>query len=145
MGDAIHVEYGARPWEPTPESYLVEVLDYWDMPTVGFIDQDGNQFLFWCETGINDDVNVWGYVLVDEEEVEYLLGASDFDSAFADLIADRPKVVALHRDSDGIVSVVEVEPTSPHRKDFAEALETAVRTMEQAVKRIRETSHREVV
>ncbi|MFN2555632.1 MAG: hypothetical protein ABR592_01960 [Nitriliruptorales bacterium] len=147
MGDPmIHLEYGALPWEPTPESSLKEVLDYWDMPTIGLIAQDGQQYLFWCETGINDDLSVWGYVRVEDDDVEQLLGASDFDSTFADIIAGRRKLVAMHTEDAGIVAVAEVEPPN---KDLVGAFGAAMRMMEEALNRIhdsiRDSSRREAV
>lgn len=124
MGDQISIEVGRMPWQPADDAVLAETLHYYDAPLIGVIEQCGMKHVFWCLEGHVDPTSLWAYTRVDEAELAPLRGSSDFDAALAQLTADRPIVIALFREGDGIVWTEYVEQP----RQFKDVLEAAVAT-----------------
>lgn len=72
MSDQIHLAIGACPWQPSPDSELVEEYSHYDMPTAGVISQSGCLFLFECLEGVVLGVSIWIYAPILEREEEAL-------------------------------------------------------------------------
>ncbi|MEU6711583.1 hypothetical protein ABZ897_08880 [Nonomuraea sp. NPDC046802] len=69
MPELVHLQFGAKPWEPSETSRVIAVYDKHDRPTCGLIEQQGHTFLFDCIEGHAWDVNVWAYVEVTEDQI----------------------------------------------------------------------------
>ena len=102
MADQIAIHAGARPWEPSIDSKVVETYDYYDQPTIGLIRQSGHPYVFRCVELVGDRYSVWAYVLIEDREVERLNEADDLRLALAEVTAGKPFTVALADEETGI-------------------------------------------
>jgi len=75
MSDLIQIEAGARPWEPSAATETLTILDEYNVPLAGLIEQHGVTFLFVCAAGEEEPDNVWLYSLVSAQEVKVLTEA----------------------------------------------------------------------
>lgn len=137
MADYLNVAQGYRPWKPGPDVETVEVFDYYDMPTAGALRQQGVLYLFWCAEGHVQDINVWVYALVQEDELSGLADAGDFYEALEGLIADRPITVAVALEDMGIITSGTNDHPSPYWQPVrARALETATELIKAVERRL---------
>src|SRR5580692_2492767 len=97
MSDLLHPDQGARPWLPASNVTVLEVLNEYDVPLSGLVDQGGTTYLYSCLFGEMDDANIWAYGRVDEVEVEQLRSLLDGDLAAAidTALTDRMLIVAI--------------------------------------------------
>jgi hypothetical protein len=102
MADQIAIEVGARPWEPTAESEVVETYAYYDQPILGLIRQSGHPYVFRCVDLVGDRYSVWAYVLIEDREVARLDEADDLNDALTEVTAGKPFTVALVDEAVGI-------------------------------------------
>ena len=98
----IRIQLGAAPWQPDPESELIETFSYYDRPLVGVIRSGDSSVLFECLSGHVDDRSVWGYVSIDDDELEMLRDTEDLHTAIHSITDARLDVIAIS-DSDRIV------------------------------------------
>lgn len=97
MSDQIHLAIGACPWQPSPDSELVEEYSHYDMPTAGVISQSGCLFLFECIEGMVLGVSVWIYAPILEREEETLshLSGTFLSQAMDEIWRSRDVAIVL--------------------------------------------------
>lgn len=136
MSDLVSIEMRRTPWEPTADTQLAEVYDYYDMPLSGHLRQAGSDFVFWRVDYARPDMSIWAYAAVTPEELSAIEETHDpdgFDAAFARAVAGKPLMAALNLDSVGILFVVPIErPAAYQSVAFAvhDALVTAGEQLE---------------
>lgn len=97
------VREGNRPWQPTPGAGGLHVWHEYDMPTVGTVTLDGNTVLFTIVGDPDDELTVWAYTCLDDNEAERardtkFASVGDLDGFVRARFADREAVFALARD-----------------------------------------------
>lgn len=70
--------------------------------------------LFACLEGHVAPVNVWAYTRLDEDEIGELGSTSDLRASIMAMFGNRPVVVALARDGEGIVAAELVRHPEGH-------------------------------
>jgi hypothetical protein len=108
MSDAITVQIGAEPWSPSVDSEVVEVLDAYDRPLLGIVQQHGANYLFRCLFGEIERFNIWAYTIVADWEQDLLKDASDdeeFDERLATFVEGRAVVLAAAWDDQVVANV----------------------------------------
>lgn len=97
MSDLIELRQGAHPWQPTPDTELVHVLDEYNIPLAGVVSQGGAPYLFVCHGGEDEDVNVWLYAPIDNSEYDMLVSkvGRELLPAMADCLRNRRVVAAF--------------------------------------------------
>lgn len=100
MSDLLLPEYGARPWLPASNVTALEVLNLYDIPLSGLIEQGGTTYLYACLLGEMDDLNIWAYGRLDEGEVSRLtsLLGDELEAAIDEMLANRMLVAAIASD-----------------------------------------------
>ncbi|MEV0615244.1 hypothetical protein AB0I81_18115 [Nonomuraea sp. NPDC050404] len=97
MPELAHLQFGAKPWEPSETSRVIAVYDKHDRPTCGLIEQQGHKFLFDCIEGHAWDINVWAYIEVTEDQIAELTAAegAEFATTVDRFLKGKPLVAAL--------------------------------------------------
>src|SRR5262245_43665134 len=97
MPELVHLQFGAKPWEPSETSRVIAVYDKHDRPTGGLIEQQGHTFLFDCIEGHAWDINVWAYAEVTEDQIAELTAAqgAEFAATVDRTLKGVPLVAAL--------------------------------------------------
>src|SRR6266702_6108604 len=100
MSDLLLPEYGAPPWLPASNVTALEVLNQYDIPLSGLIEQGGTTYLYACLLGEMEDLNIWAYGRLDEDEVSRLTSLLDDElgAAIDEVLANRMLVVAIASD-----------------------------------------------
>src|SRR4051812_5883760 len=103
VSDRISLERRHAPWSP-PDSEIVKILNYYDMPWTGIIRQHGVPFLFHCFFGQMERVQLWRYVSLTPDEAERLesLDGDDLQRELATL-EKLPGVVGVAEEEDGLL------------------------------------------
>jgi len=68
MSDQIHLSIGAEPWLPSDTAKIDKVLNHYDIPLAGIIQQHRKYFLFECLDGHGSSANVWAYAPISRQE-----------------------------------------------------------------------------
>jgi len=102
LTDLISPVKSARPWSPSQDAVLVDEFDHYNIPLAGLLEQHGSQHLFVCAVGEEDDVNVWLYAPVSEDDVAVLRRSvgDDFPPAMARTLRNRWVMAALAQDHE---------------------------------------------
>lgn len=79
MSDQIRLEAGHQPWKPSSSSKIVVEYQYYDIPLSGVLEQEGQEYLFVCMDGADENVSVWWYTLINPEQRELIEGATTTD------------------------------------------------------------------
>ena len=100
MSDLLLPEQGARPWLPAGNVTALQILNEYNIPLSGLIEQGGTTYLYVCLLGELEDLNIWAYARLDEAEIERLTSLLDdeLDAAIDAALADRMLVVAFADD-----------------------------------------------
>lgn len=114
MSDQIAIELGLPPWRPADDAELVRTYNFYDVPLIGVIRQGGMDHLFACLEGHVAPVSVWAYTRLDEDEVAELEKTSDLRASIMAMLGNRPVVVALARDGEGILAAELVRHPEGH-------------------------------
>src|SRR5579863_8777207 len=69
MSDQLRPQQGARPWLPAYDVTSRLLLNEYNIPLAGLIDQDGVTYLYACLLGELEDVNLWAYAWVGDAEI----------------------------------------------------------------------------
>jgi hypothetical protein len=101
----LKLEEGRWPWEPSGEARLLQVLDQFNVPTEGFLEEEGNVYLFRCIDGHADPLSLWIYAPVPKRHPD--LRESHDDSAWVTLIGASAVSFALVDSDRGIVRIAE--------------------------------------
>jgi hypothetical protein len=101
MSDLLRLQLGARPWLPADDVTPLEVLNEYDIPLSGLIEQEGMTFLYACLLGELEELNIWAYSHLSEAEAGRLrsLLEDDLAAAIDEALANRMLVVALAHDA----------------------------------------------
>jgi hypothetical protein len=131
-------QHGAEPWLPAENVTAGEVLNAYNFPLAGFIEQDGATFLYACLIGELEPRNVWAYVPVSHQETERLLAAVDEELAamIDDTLANRMLVVALASDYklvDWLALDAGVEGPLALAKRFLDAMRRRLKSVQKDV------------
>jgi hypothetical protein len=108
MGQVLNPVIGRRPWSPTGTALAGEVFDYWDVPRVGLLHENGVTFLFSCLLGEDGALSVWAYSPINEGELGRLLstsGPAAFDALTEELLHNRWVTLAVSEDDAILHSV----------------------------------------
>src|SRR5260370_32409849 len=62
MASQIHLRLGARPWQPADTARPGKVLNHYDIPLAGILNQHGEYYLFECLEGETQEASLWAYV-----------------------------------------------------------------------------------
>jgi hypothetical protein len=111
MADLIQVARGTPPWQPSPDSELVDEYAYYDFPTAGVVRQHGTEYLFRCFFGADEDISFWIYTLVHHGERKLIDSAPDpetFDQVLTEVQSQQPATVVLAVDGIGIVAATAI-------------------------------------
>lgn len=97
------VKKGSRPWRPSPDARDLRVWHEYDMPTVGTFTLNRNMVLFTVVGDTDDDLTVWAYACLAEDEAKIAQDArfasvTDVDAFIRAKFADREAVFVLARD-----------------------------------------------
>jgi hypothetical protein len=97
MSDLIEISLEARPWQPTPSTDSIVVLDEYNIPLAGIVRQGGVPYLYVCAAGEEAEANVWLYALLESEEIERLETArgNELVRRMAECVQGRTITVAL--------------------------------------------------
>jgi hypothetical protein len=100
MSDLLLPEQGARPWLPASNATALEILNEYDVPLSGLVEQGGTTYLYTCLFGELEDLNIWAYARLDEAEVERITSLLDDElgAAIDQALADRMLIVAIASD-----------------------------------------------
>ncbi|HEX3542776.1 MAG TPA: hypothetical protein VHT75_20275 [Acidimicrobiales bacterium] len=112
MSDAIQIERGRPPWQPSSSATLVSVLHRYTIPLVGVLDQHGSQYLFWCLVGHAAPDSAWAYAQISPEDVaSFALATHEtFDATLREAVGDRVCTFAVASDEKGIIESVILHP-----------------------------------
>lgn len=96
MTKLLSPQYGARPWLPADSAVGKDVLNMYNIPLVGLIEQGGATFLYACLLGELEAQNIWAYGEADQSEVALLSSAGDNELADVTdhMLANRELIVA---------------------------------------------------
>jgi hypothetical protein len=102
MSDWLLLEPGARPWLPGGGASERLVLNEYDIPLMGLVDQGGTTFLYMCLLGELEQLNIWAYVRLEQQEANRLasLQGDQVVRAAARCLSARPVTVALAHDHE---------------------------------------------
>jgi hypothetical protein len=97
MSDQLRPQQGARPWLPAYDVTSRLLLNEYNIPLTGLIDQDGVTYLYACLLGELEDVNLWAYAWVSDAEISQLtsLTGEDLDAAVNQALTHRTLVIGL--------------------------------------------------
>lgn len=103
----IVLKEGFQPWGPSPEARLVEVLDRYNVPQIGILEDAAHSYVFQCVEGQVGKWSLWTYHQVDSYDLIVLRdldGQDAFDAFLARLFEDnRPFAAAISNRDEGIV------------------------------------------
>jgi len=93
-------EQGAPPWLPASNVTALTVLNEYDIPLSGLIEQAGATYLFVCVLGEMEDLNIWAYAPLKDGEQARLVSLLDDELAHAipEVLADRMLTVGFAED-----------------------------------------------
>lgn len=102
MTDMLLPQRGERPWLPASNVTAGMLLNEYNIPLAGLIEQGGTTYLFACLLGELEDVNIWAYARLDDAEVEHLtsLIGDELSAAIDETLGNRMLVVALADDHE---------------------------------------------
>jgi hypothetical protein len=117
MSDQLRPQQGARPWLPADDVTSRLLLNEYNIPLAGLIEQDGVIYLHVCLLGELENVNLWAYALLDDAEIGRLssLTGDGLDEAITGALTCRTLVV-------GIASHHELVDWIPIRVDAEEPI-----------------------
>jgi hypothetical protein len=126
MSDAVHLEHGAAPWQPSADVRTIAVLHRYDIPLAGLIEQHGVKYVYWCVTGHAAPESAWAYAHVSDADAVRLQEADgvSFDAVLRAVVADCACAFAVADDDRGIIASVLLNPPASfddvHRRGMAE-------------------------
>lgn len=97
MSDQLRPQQGARPWLPAGDVTSHLLLNEYNIPLAGLIEQDGVIYLYVCLLGELEDVNLWAYALLDDTEINRLasLTGDDLNEAVDRALTHQTLVVGI--------------------------------------------------
>jgi hypothetical protein len=95
-------EQGARPWLPASNVTALTILNEYDIPLSGLIEQNGETYLYVCLLGELEELNIWAYSPLGEAEGQRLATLHDDELATAidEALANRMLIVAIADDHE---------------------------------------------
>jgi hypothetical protein len=100
MSDLLLPQQGARPWVPAENVKVGEVLNRYNIPLTGLVEQGESTYLYVCLFGEIEPLNIWAYSHVAGQELARLntLVGAELSDAIDQALMDRMLVVALASD-----------------------------------------------
>ena len=97
MSDQLRPQQGARPWLPADDVASRLLLNEYNIPLAGLIEQDGVIYLYVCLLGELEDVNLWAYALLDDVEIDRLksLTGDGLNEAVSRALTHRTLVMSI--------------------------------------------------
>lgn len=97
MSDQLLPQQAARPWLPADNVRELRILNRYNIPLTGLIEQDGVIYLYACLLGELEDLNIWAYAPLRDAELQRLTSLTDDDlnAAIDQVLTGRTLVVAL--------------------------------------------------
>lgn len=138
MTNLLLPQHGASPWLPADNVTAGEILNAYNFPLAGLVEQDGATYLFACLLGELEQQNVWAYVRLSSQEADRLLSAVDdeFTKRVDETLANRMLVVALASDYelvDWLTIDAGVEGPLGLAKRFLDAMRRRLMSMQKDV------------
>lgn len=138
MTNLLLPQHGARPWLPADSATAGEVLNAYNVPLTGLVEQDGTTFLFACLLGELERQNIWAYAKLEAGEAAELVSAGDdeFSERVDEALTNRMLVVALASDYelvDWLTIDAGVEGPLALAKRFLDAMRRRLTSMQQDV------------
>ncbi|MER6828378.1 hypothetical protein ABT352_20525 [Streptosporangium sp. NPDC000563] len=136
MSEQIHLRIGAEPWLPADTAKLDKVVNHYDVPLAGIIQQHRKYYLFECLDGHGSDSNLWAYAEISRSERREILrtrGAAELQKLFTRILRSRSFTAAVAIDH-GLEMAALVE----HQRDRApvKAATTAISLKADSVRAI---------
>lgn len=129
MTDQIALRIGADPWRPASTATPVVVLDRYDIPLLGVVSQHGSNFLFNFLEGQPQEVNIWVYANIADQELEALRRATpeEIDDIVDRVFGTRDTTVALATEGRGLVLSAIIKPCQTRKELIAVAISELAR------------------
>lgn len=129
MSDQIALRMGAVPWRPASTAESVIVLDRYDIPLLGVVHQHGSNFLFNFLDGQPQEVNMWGYANIADQELETLRGAApeEIDDLVDQIFGTRDITVAIATEETGLLLSAIIRPYKTRRDLITAAISELAR------------------
>jgi hypothetical protein len=129
MTDQIALRMGATPWRPASTATPVVVLDRYDIPLLGVVSQHGSNFLFNFLEGQPQEVNIWVYANLADQELEALQRATpeEIDDIVDQIFGTRETTVALATEGDGLLLSAVIKPCRTRKELIAVAISELAR------------------
>jgi hypothetical protein len=96
------VSRGHEPWQPSPDATDGEVWFEYDFPAAGSYVIDGQRVMYAIAVGSPDDLSVWAYLLLPDDDPLLTATFDDGEALFAAIdarLAGQRAVFALARNS----------------------------------------------
>ncbi len=112
MSDHLKIKLRSEPWTPSPHAQLTKSYHKYDVPLVGMLNAEGQDYLFACRYRGTESLSVWMYVLMSHGDVSGLDDAAassvqDFSSILDKLEERGPTSYALAHDDYGVVGCLD--------------------------------------
>ncbi|TMR96699.1 hypothetical protein [Nonomuraea basaltis] len=98
MSDQIHLRIGAEPWRPADTAKIDKILNHYDIPLSGIIQQHRRYYIFECLDGHGNTSNLWAYAEISRQERRQILkakGQSELSRLFTSILKSRSFTAAV--------------------------------------------------
>lgn len=98
MSDQIHLRIGAEPWCPADTAKIDKILNHYDIPLAGIIQQHRRYFIFECLDGHGNPSNLWAYAEITRQERRQILkakGKVELQNLFTSILTSRSFTAAV--------------------------------------------------
>ncbi|MGP3956629.1 hypothetical protein ACTWPT_11565 [Nonomuraea sp. 3N208] len=98
MSDQIHLRIGAEPWCPADTAKIDKILNHYDVPLAGIIQQHRRYYIFECLDGHGNTSSLWAYAEISRQERRQLLkarGPGELSRLFASILKSRSFTAAV--------------------------------------------------
>ncbi|MEU7004792.1 hypothetical protein [Nonomuraea sp. NPDC046570] len=98
MSDQIHLRIGAEPWRPADTAKIDKVLNHYDIPLAGIIQQHRRYYIFECLDGHANESNLWAYAEITRQERRQILRTRDkqeLQKLFTSILKSRSFTAAV--------------------------------------------------
>jgi hypothetical protein len=149
VSDQLLPQQGARPWLPADNVTAVEILNQYNIPLAGLIEQDCVTYLYVCLLGELEELNIWAYALLGDAVIARLRSLVDdeVDAAIRIALTNTTLVIALaadHKLVDWIVMKVGTEDLLAIAARFVEQMQSRRDAIQKDVASVERQRQREL-